>query len=114
VALHWALRRLIEAGQVDAEALTGLVAAVSVGVVDGEPRLDMCYAEDSIADVDLNVVMTCAGRLVEVQGTAEREPFSRETLDILLDLAAGGIAQLCQAQRDALSSGQLPEGVASA
>ena len=79
------------------KALTGSVAAVSVGVVDGEPLLDLEYTEDSTADVDLNVVMTGDGRFVEVQATAEREPFDRERLDELLDLAAAGIDELAAA-----------------
>ena len=73
------------------KALRGSVAAVSVGIVDGVPLLDLDYSEDSRAEVDMNVVMTGDGRLVEVQATAESEPFSRERLDELLDLAAGGI-----------------------
>jgi ribonuclease PH len=73
------------------KALPGSVAAVSVGVVGGEPLLDLDYSEDSTADVDLNVVVTGDGRLVEVQATAERDPFSRERLGELLDLAAVGI-----------------------
>src|SRR5690349_9536014 len=77
-----------------AKALTGAVAAVSVGVVDGVALLDLDYSEDSRAETDMNVVMTGDRRLVEVQATAERDPFSRELLDRLLDLAAGGIAQL--------------------
>ncbi len=76
------------------KALHGSVAAVSVGIVQGEPLLDLDFSEDSIADVDLNVVMTGAGALVEVQATAEREPFSREQLDVLLDLAAAGIERI--------------------
>jgi len=84
------------------KALTGSVAAVSVGVVDGEPMLDLDYSEDSTADVDLNVVMTGDGRLVEVQATAERVPFTRDDLDVLLDLAAGGIEELALHQRDAI------------
>jgi ribonuclease PH len=84
------------------KALTGSVAAVSVGVVEGEPLLDLDYSEDSNADVDLNVVMTGDGRLVEVQATAERVPFGRDDLDELLDLAAGGIDELAQHQRDAI------------
>src|SRR5262249_59497583 len=74
-----------------AKAITGSVAAVSVGVVEGEPLLDLEYVEDSNADVDLNVVMTGDGQFVEVQATAEREPFDRGRLDELLDLAADGI-----------------------
>ena len=83
------------------KALTGSIAAVSVGIVGDEPLLDLDYAEDSSAEVDMNVVMTGDGRLVEVQATAERDPFSRELLDALLDLAAGGIAELTVAQAEA-------------
>ena len=76
------------------KALPGAVAAVSVGIVAGEPLLDLDYSEDSQADVDLNVVMTGDGSFVDVQATAERAPFSREDLDELLELAAGGIEQI--------------------
>jgi ribonuclease PH len=78
------------------------VAAVSVGFVNGELVLDLPYAEDSIADADVNVVGTSAGELIEVQGTAERRPFSREDFDRVLELAMRGIAQLCDAQNTAL------------
>ncbi len=84
------------------KALPGSVAAVSVGVVEGTPLLDLDYAEDSSADVDVNVVTTGSGTLIEVQATAEREPFPRESLDELLDLAAAGIDQITEAQQDAL------------
>jgi ribonuclease PH len=80
------------------KALSGQVAAVSVGVVEGRALLDLDYAEDSTAETDMNVVMTADGRLVEVQATAERDPFSRELLDDLLDLAAGGIETIAAAQ----------------
>jgi ribonuclease PH len=83
------------------KALPGTVAAVSVGVVDGEALLDLDYSEDSRAETDMNVVMTGDGRLVEVQATAERDPFSRDELDRLLDLAGGGIEELSAAQREA-------------
>jgi ribonuclease PH len=83
------------------KALTGSVAAVSVGIVDGEALLDLDYSEDSRAETDMNVVMTGDGRLIEVQATAERDPFSRELLDELLDLAAVGIERLGDAQREA-------------
>jgi ribonuclease PH len=83
------------------KALSDSVAAVSVGVVGGEPLLDLDYAEDSSAEVDMNVVMTGDRRLVEVQATAEQEPFSRERLDELLELAALGIEELAAAQEDA-------------
>ena len=80
-----------------------LVGAVSVGIVDGEALLDLDYAEDSAADVDMNVVLTGDGRLVEVQATAERVPFSREELDALVDLAAGGIREIGARQREAVA-----------
>jgi len=79
------------------------LAAVSVGIVDGEPRLDLEYVEDVAADTDMNVVATSTGELVEVQGTAEGVPFRRDELDALLDLALGGIATLTRLQADALS-----------
>ena len=80
-----------------------LVGAVSVGIVEGEPRLDLDYEEDSAADVDMNVVITGDGRLVEVQATAERVPFSRGELDALVDLAAAGIREIGAAQRKAVA-----------
>jgi ribonuclease PH len=89
------------------KALAGTLAAVSVGVVEGEPVLDLDYVEDSAAETDMNVVMTGDGRLVEVQATAERDPFSRDLLDRLLDLAAGGIAELELAQREACDAPRL-------
>jgi ribonuclease PH len=84
--------------------LRDAVAAVSAGVVEGRPVVDLDYAEDSSAEVDLNVVMTGDGRLVEVQATAEREPFDREQLDALLGLAASGIDELLEAQREAVGA----------
>ena len=83
------------------KALSGAVAAVSVGIVDGEPILDLDYSEDSQAEVDMNVVMTGDGALVEVQATAERTPFTRARLDELLELAAGGIEEIAAAQAEA-------------
>ena len=83
------------------KALTGSIAAVSVGIVGGEALLDLDYEEDSAAETDMNVVMTGDGQLVEVQATAERDPFSRDLLDSLLDLAAGGIEELTAAQQEA-------------
>jgi len=85
-------------------ALAGSVAAVSVGIVEGEALLDLDYAEDSSAEVDMNVVITGAGDLVEVQATAERTAFPRAALDEMLDLADAGIAQIRDAQRDALGA----------
>ena len=86
------------------KALNGQIAAVSVGVVDGRPLLDLDYAEDSSAETDMNVVMTADGRLVEVQATAERDPFSRELLDELLDLAAAGCDEIVAAQDAAVAA----------
>jgi ribonuclease PH len=86
------------------KALTGSVAAVSVGIVDGTPLLDLDYSEDSSAEVDMNVVMTGAGELVEVQATAERTPFTRAGLDELLELAAVGIDELAAAQDEAVAA----------
>jgi len=84
--------------------LTDSIAAVSVGIVDGEPRLDLEYTEDSTAEVDMNVVMTGSGKLVEVQATAEQTPFSRDELDALLELAEGGIEEIAALQREALEA----------
>ncbi|GHI89463.1 MULTISPECIES: ribonuclease PH [Streptomyces] len=92
-------KKLIKAGR---KPLTGTVAAVSVGIVDGEPLLDLCYEEDVRAETDMNVVCTGDGRFVEVQGTAEGEPFDRKELNALLDLAAGGCADLEAIQLGAL------------
>jgi ribonuclease PH len=86
------------------KALAGQIAAVSVGVVEGMPVLDLDYSEDSAAETDMNVVMTADGRLVEVQATAEREPFTRDELDGLLDLAGGGIEEIMVAQDDAVAA----------
>jgi ribonuclease PH len=102
LALALAMRRLADERLVPNDLLRDSVAAVSVGIVEDEPRLDLCYEEDAVAEVDCNVVMTGAGLLVEVQGTAEGEPFARERLDELLDLAASGVAELTKVQRDAL------------
>jgi ribonuclease PH len=102
VAVALALRRLAARGLVPEGALRPPVAAISVGVVAGQARLDLCYAEDRDAEVDLNVVMAASGELIEVQGTAEGAPFSRETLDDMLDLADQGVARLVQRQREAL------------
>ncbi|MCP4544303.1 MAG: ribonuclease PH [Chloroflexi bacterium] len=104
VAIALALRRLAKQGLVPPEALRIPVAAVSVGVVNGGEQLDLCYAEDHNAEVDLNVVMTADNRLIEVQGTAEGAPFSRSALDRMLDLAEQGIVSLIQQQREALVS----------
>jgi ribonuclease PH len=104
VALAIALRGLADQGLVPADLLTDSVAAVSVGIVDEEARLDLCYDEDAGAEVDFNVVMTGSGDFVEVQGTAEGTPFSRAQLDALLDLAGDGIADLTAIQHKALGA----------
>jgi len=106
VALHLALARLVRAGELARHPMTDLVAAVSVGIVDGVPTLDLDYAQDFAAQVDMNVVGTGDGRLIEVQGTAEGHPFRREELDELMDLATAGIADLVAAQRRALEGAQ--------
>jgi ribonuclease PH len=99
-AVGWLRERELLAG----EPLLGSVSAVSVGVVDGTPMLDLCYDEDAGADTDMNVVMSGAGAFVEIQGTAEKAPFQRATLNALLDLAAVGCAQLTELQLQALRS----------
>ncbi len=104
VALALACRRLSEKGALEHPPLTGAVAAVSCGMVAGSALLDLDYAEDSSAEVDANVVMTGEGDLLEVQATAERTPLSRASLDELLALAAGGIAQLRAVQEQAIGS----------
>ncbi len=106
IACALAVARLEAQGLVKPGAgiLSEPLAAVSVGIVGGEPRLDLPYAEDAGAEVDMNVVMTESGKLIEVQGTAEGASFSRQELDRLLDLAAGGIRELCRAQRDAVAA----------
>jgi ribonuclease PH len=102
VALDLALRGLVERGQLERVPLHGSVAAVSCGLVSGTALLDLDYREDYAAEVDMNVVMTGAGELVEVQATAEEVPFSRASLDDLLGLAAKGISELEAAQRTAV------------
>jgi ribonuclease PH len=104
VALADAVRWLQAAGRCKGDPLPASVAAVSVGIIDGQPRLDLCYAEDVAAETDMNVVCTGDGAFVEIQGTAEREPFDRKLLDELLDLAVGGCGELTRLQREALST----------
>ena len=104
VALADAVAHLRAQGALAGEPLTGSVAAVSVGIVDGAPRLDLPYVEDVRAETDMNVVMTGDGRFVEVQGTAEGAPFDKVELDALLGLATTGCAELTRLQREALGS----------
>jgi ribonuclease PH len=103
VALAQALQRLVKDGAVGALPLSGLVGAVSVGVVEGEALLDLDYVEDSSAEVDFNLVMTEAGAFVEVQGTAEGPAFERSMMDRLIDTGAAGIRELNGVQRQALA-----------
>jgi ribonuclease PH len=103
VALADAVAWLRDRNLLTGEPLRGSIAAVSVGVISGTPMLDLCYAEDSEADTDMNIVMSGDGKFVEVQGTAERTPFDRQVLDQLLDLGAVGCAQLTELQQAALA-----------
>ncbi len=104
MALHDAITRLEMRGVVNEHALSDLVAAISVGIVDGVAMLDLPYEEDSRAETDMNVVMTGSGNFVEVQGTAEQVAFSRIELDALLDLASTGISAIHEAQRVVLAT----------
>lgn len=108
VALHDALTRLVQGGQLPELPITDYVAAISVGIVDGVPLLDLPYDEDSRADTDMNVVMTGAARYVEVQGTAEQQAFDRSELSTMLDLAEVGIAAIHRIQRELLSTPPRP------
>jgi ribonuclease PH len=103
VALALACRRLVKQGNIKLSPIISEVAAVSVGIIDGATVLDLAYAEDSTADVDMNIVCTGAGKFIELQGTAEREPFSREQMDEMLVLAEIGVNRLFEIQRQALS-----------
>lgn len=104
VALHDAISALIGKGLIAASPINDFVAAISVGVYQGTPVLDLDYAEDSECDTDMNVVMTGSGHFVEVQGTAEGYPFSRAEMESLLDLAQNGIAQLVKIQQASLKA----------
>ena len=104
IALHEACEKLVQSGKLAANPIRDHVAAISVGIFAGSPVLDLDYPEDSGCDTDMNVIMTGKGGIVEVQGTAEGEPFSREQMNVLMDLAAMGIRQLVAAQESALAS----------
>ncbi|HMJ08375.1 MAG TPA: ribonuclease PH [Pyrinomonadaceae bacterium] len=104
VALALACRKLVKNSIIKTSPLLSEVAAVSVGVIEGEPILDLAYTEDSNADVDMNIVCTGAGKFIEIQGTAEREPFTREQMDIMLALAEKGINDIFAVQRNALAA----------
>jgi len=103
VATVIALRKMIAEKTASPRAIKTQVAAISVGIVNGEEMLDLCYEEDSRAEVDFNVVMTDEGKFIEVQGTAEGEPYSRESMNRLVDLARDGISELFKIQKAALS-----------
>ena len=103
VALHDAISTLLVSGKITESPLIQAIAAISVGVYKGQPVLDLDYIEDSDCDTDMNVVMTADGGFVEVQGTAEGDPFSRHAMDAMLDLAALGITQLIAKQNEVLS-----------
>ena len=105
VAFALACRQLLAQKKIKKSPITSEVAAVSVGIVDGTPLLDLKYDEDSRAEVDMNIVCTGDGRFIEVQGTAERSPFTREQMDNLLELANKGIAELVRLQRQAINAG---------
>ncbi|MYA70271.1 ribonuclease PH [Candidatus Poribacteria bacterium] len=98
IALWDACQALLENGRIQTFPITDNIAATSVGLVKGEAMLDLCYTEDSTADVDMNIVMTGSGKFIEIQGTAEENPFSREDYNQMLDLAVGGIQQLIRLQ----------------
>lgn len=102
VALALACRKLLKQGTIKTSPILSEVAAVSVGIIEGTPILDLAYEEDSNADVDMNVVCTGLGKFIELQGTAEREPFSREQMDEMLILADIGVNKLFEIQRNAL------------
>ena len=104
IALYEACYKLVQAGKLAANPVKDHVAAISVGIFEGSPVLDLDYPEDSNCDTDMNVIMTGKGGIVEVQGTAEGEPFSREQMNVLMDLAEMGIRQLVAAQESALAS----------
>lgn len=102
IALYDAVRWLQERNMIEATLIKDFVAAISVGIIKGVPMLDLCYAEDSNADVDMNIVMTGSGAMVEIQGTAEQNPFTTDELNIMLDLGRHGIEQLVTMQKQIL------------
>lgn len=104
VALKDAVQYALENKKIDKQPIKKYVAAVSVGIVDGQPLLDLSYAEDSIAEVDMNIVMTDSGEFIEIQGTAETAPFDKNQLQILLDLARSGIREIIAVQKSVLDA----------
>ena len=109
VALALAMRHLRKERKIGAGLITDYLAAISVGIVEGQPVLDLCYVEDAQAEVDMNVAATGSGKFIEVQGTSEGAPFDRGQLDAMIDLAQGGIQQLVAAQREILGVESFPE-----
>jgi ribonuclease PH len=107
IALSDALYFALKKGLIDKNPIKDYLAAVSVGIIDSQPRLDLCYSEDSQAEVDMNVVMTGSGKIVEIQGTAETEPFSKDTLNAMILLAEKGIGELVNIQREIIKSNML-------
>ncbi len=99
VALHDAFNKMIEKGMIEENPMKEFVAAISVGIVNGKPVVDLCYEEDSQADVDFNIVMTESGKFVELQGTAEKNLFSRDELNQMIDAASGSIAEIIEYQK---------------
>ena len=104
VAMYQAVKRMQKARMLNGNPIRGFVGAVSVGIVDGEPRLDLDYTEDFLAHTDMNVVMADDGRFIELQATAEKEPLSREQLDVLLALATKGVRELINHQKRAIAA----------
>jgi len=104
VALNMAIQKLMKSGKIKENPIKEFMAAISVGIVNGEPVLDLCYKEDSNADVDMNVVMTEGGKIIEIQGTAEKHPFSINQLNELIGLANKGINKLISIQKKTLAS----------
>ncbi|HHU64401.1 MAG TPA: ribonuclease PH [Clostridiales bacterium] len=102
IALAFALKSLMDKGCIEEFPVNNYIAAISVGIVDGQPLLDLCYEEDSAADVDMNIVMTDKGEYVEIQGTGEQSPFTREQMQQLLDLGKNGIDRLVNIQKELL------------
>ena len=104
VAMYQAVKRMQRARMLNGNPIKGFVGAVSVGIVDGEPRLDLDYTEDFLAHTDMNVVMADDGRFIELQATAEKEPLSREQLEVLLGLASKGVRELINHQKRAIAA----------
>ncbi len=104
VALSLACRKLVSTGKIKGSPILSEVAAISVGIVDGNPITDLKYEEDSTADVDMNIVCTGTGKFIEIQGTAEQEPFDRSQMDVMLALAEKGVNELFEIQRQTLNT----------